>query len=104
MANAIYTSYEFSNHTIVTSLNRFEFPIKRIKELYHLRWGIETSFRELKYTIGLVNFHAKKEDFIRQEIFARLVMYNFCARITLYVVIEQSDKRVHTHQVNYTMG
>lgn len=95
---------EDTYETIVTSLNRFEFPIERIKELYHLRWGIETSFRELKYAIGLVNFHAKKEDFIRQEIFARLVMYNFCERITLHVVIEQSDKRTHTYQVNYTMG
>ena len=90
--------------TIVTSLNRFEFTIRKIKELYHLRWGIETSFRELKYAIGLVNFHAKKEDFIRQEIFARLVMYNFCERITLHVVIEQSDNRIHTYQANYTMG
>lgn len=43
--------------TIVTSLNRFQFNIEKIKMLYHLRWGIETSFRELKYTIGLINFN-----------------------------------------------
>lgn len=79
---------EDTYETIVTSLNRFAFPVSKIKELYHLRWGIETSFRELKYAIGLVNFHAKKEDFIKQEIFARLIMYNFCERITLYAVIK----------------
>lgn len=77
------TTYE----TIVTSLNRFEFPLEEIKALYHKRWGIETSFRELKYAIGLVNFHAKKESSILQEIFARLILYNFCERITLQVVI-----------------
>lgn len=90
--------------TIVTSLNKFQFPISKIKELYHLRWGIETSFRELKYAIGLVNFHAKKENFILQEIFARLVIYNFCERITKQIVIRQDDNRKWTYQVNYTMG
>ena len=90
--------------TIVTSLNRFAFPVNKIKELYHLRWGIETSFRELKYAIGLVNFHAKKEDFIKQEIFARLIMYNFCERITLHVVIKQSEENKWVYQANFTMG
>ena len=44
--------------TIVTSLNRVQFPID--KKLYHLRRGIETSFRELKYSIRLSNLHRKK--------------------------------------------
>lgn len=34
--------------TILTSLDRKKFPLKTIKYLYHLRWGIETSFRVLK--------------------------------------------------------
>ncbi len=95
---------EDTYETIVTSLNRFAFPASKIKELYHLRWGIETSFRELKYAIGLVNFHAKKEDFIKQEIFARLIMYNFCERITLHIVIKQSEENKWVYQANFTMG
>lgn len=94
------TTYE----TIVTSLNRFEFPLEAIKALYHKRWSIETSFRELKYAIGLVNFHAKKESSIKQEIFARLILYNFCERITLQVVIRQDNDRKWAYQVNYTMA
>lgn len=90
--------------TIVTSLNRFAFPLQEIKELYFRRWGIETSFRELKYAIGLVNFHAKKESAIMQEIFARLIMYNFCERITMRVVVRQDEHRKWTYQVNYTMA
>ena len=90
--------------TIVTNLDRFEFLINKIKELYGLRWNIETSFRELKYTIGLINFHAKREDFVLQEIFAGLIMYNFCERITLHVVVNQCDNRKHEYQVNFTMG
>ena len=42
--------------TVYTNLDSETFPIGTIKELYRLRWGIETSFRELKYTIGLPNF------------------------------------------------
>jgi IS4 transposase len=37
---------------IITNLHREEFPHEKIRELYHMRWGIETSFRELKHTIG----------------------------------------------------
>ena len=61
---------------LVTNLPREEFPIERMKELYHQRWGIETSFRSLKYALGAINFHSKKDDFIDMEIFAHLVMYN----------------------------
>ena len=68
-----------------------------------MRWGIETSFRELKYAIGLTSFHARKAKFIRQEILARIVMYNFCERIMAKAVI-YVGKRKHTYQINYTMG
>ena len=94
------TTYE----TIVTSLDRFKFPISKIKELYHRRWGIETSFRELKYTIGLVNFHSKKKEFIIQEIYSRLLIYNFCQRITRQVVVVQDENRKHIYKVNFTMS
>ena len=33
--------------TVYTNLDSETFPIGTIKELYRLRWGIETSFREL---------------------------------------------------------
>lgn len=45
---------------LITNLPNDEFNITDSKELYHKRWGIETSFRELKYAIGLINFYSKK--------------------------------------------
>jgi len=96
--------FKISDHayeTIITNLDSEKFPPKKIKELYHLRWGIETSFRELKYAIGLISFHSKKVEHITQEIFARLVMYNFCELITMHVVIQQKDMK-HCYQVNFT--
>lgn len=88
---------------VVTNLDRSSFPPEKLKEIYHLRWGIETSFRELKYAIGLTSFHARKVDYIRQEIFARLLMYNYCELITTHVIslIGGKDK---TRQVNFTVA
>mgnify|MGYP000615202485 FL=1 len=54
-----------------------------------MRWGIETSFRELKYAIGLCCFHSKKVEYIMQEIYARLILYNYCELITMHVIIQQ---------------
>lgn len=88
---------------IITNLPKDEFPPEAIKEIYHMRWGIETSFRELKYAIGLTNFHSKKVPYIIQEIFARLTMYNFCEIITTHVVIKQKDRK-YNYQVNFTVA
>lgn len=87
--------------TIITNLERDEFSTEDIKELYHKRWGIETSFRKVKYAIGLNAFHAKKRDLILQEIYARLTLYNFCERMVKQVTIPKK-KRKHAYQVNFT--
>ena len=90
--------------TLVTSLDRNRFPVDRMKEVYHLRWGIETSFRWLKYAIGMTNFHSRKEESIKQEIFARLLMYNFCARIANSVIIEQPGANIHVYKANFSQA
>lgn len=95
---------ENSYESIITNLSTEEFPPDVIKELYHMRWGIETSFRELKYAIGLTNFHAKKVEYIKQEIYARLTLYNFCKVITTCIVIKSCKKTKHCYQVNFTMA
>ena len=88
---------------ILTNLPQEEFSADDIKELYHMRWGIETSFRELKYSIGLTHFHSKKFDYIMQEIWARLILYNFCEAITTRTVIKQNNRqRKYLYQLNYT--
>lgn len=69
------SNYEY----IVTNLPPKKFPMEKIKEIYHLRWGIETAFRDLKYTVDLRHFKAKKAEYIYQEILARLVLFNACS-------------------------
>lgn len=89
--------------TLATSLPR-SITLSEIRELYHVRWGIETAFRELKYGIGLVNLHGKKDEFVKQEIFAAMIMSNFCSRIANEVVIRKSTTNVHEYKVNMKMA
>ena len=91
------TSFE----TVLTNLDAVAFPPAKLKELYAMRWGIETSFRELKHTVGLQHFHAKKVEFVHQEIFARLTMYNFYELITQSVVIQKKNRKF-TYKVNFS--
>ena len=90
--------------TIVTSLPRDQFPPSKIKKLYNMRWGIETSFRELKYDIGMVHLHAKKDDSILQEIYAAFTMYNFCMAITMQIKLHQYPGNKHTYKIDIAMA
>ncbi|MEA1975113.1 MAG: IS4 family transposase [Bacillota bacterium] len=91
-------TYEY----LITNLDREEFSLEDLKGIYKARWGIEISFRELKYTVGMTRFHSKKVDHIKQEIYAKLILYNFCEMITLDVIIEQNDYRKYIYKVNFT--
>lgn len=94
---------ENSFETVVTNLPVDLFPPSELKRLYALRWGIETSFRELKYTVGLLHFHAKKTEHILQEIFARLTMYNFSELITSHVIVQKQNRK-HTYKANFSVA
>lgn len=87
--------------SIATNLSEEDFPLEEIKKLYRMRWTEETSFRELKYTIGLINWHSSKYDGILQEINARMILYNFCELVTAHVVVKTRDNTKHTYKINF---
>ena len=73
-----------SFETLITNLPSEDFPANDVIKLYSMRWGIETSFRYLKKNIGLDFLHSKKVESISQEIFARLIAYNFTALVAYH--------------------
>ena len=77
--------------------------VNSYKKLYNMRWGIETSFRDLKYTIGLLSFHARKAEYVIQEIFARLTMYNFSEFATNHTIIKQKTRK-YDYKVNFSVA
>lgn len=86
--------FNISNDTyenIITNFPASSFSAAEIRSLYGLRWGIETSFRELMHMIGAINFHSKKREYIEMEVWARLLLYNFCSIITSHVVTQKEN-------------
>lgn len=65
--------------------------------------GNKTSFLLLKHSIGITNFHSRKANSIRQEIIARLLLYNFCSRIANSINNPHDGDRKWSYQLNYTM-
>ena len=90
--------------TLVTNLRDNDFSADDIKMIYKMRWGIETSFRELKYHVGLIAFHSKKKDCVIQEIFASLIMYNFSMLITENILIDDDKHNDYRYKINYAVA
>ncbi len=88
---------------IITSLPAQNFSSEELLELYGLRWKIEVSFRDLKHTINTLNFHSKKIQFIEQEIWCRLILYNFCSVIIISIPVEDRNTR-YDYQVNFSIA
>ena len=90
-----------SYECIVTNLPRDDFPPERLKTLYRRRWDIESSFRKLKYTIGLSNYHSYKPEYVKQEIWANLIAYNMTEMLVNSAVIEKKETKLE-YKVNFT--
>jgi len=94
---------ESSYECMLTNLPEDEFSSEWLKEVYQARWGIETSFRKLKYTIGLSSFHSCKPEYIKQEIWAKLIAYNATELLVSHVVVKRKNTK-HLYKVNFTMA
>lgn len=86
---------------LATSLSEDVFPLAKLQELYNLRWGIETSFRQLKHIMGMIFFHTKRADCVIQEIYSHLILYNFSMLIANHISISDK-KRKYKYLINYS--
>ena len=92
---------ENSFECIVTNLPCDDFPPEKIKELYNKRWAVESSFRKLKYTVGLSNFHSRKPESIRLDIWAKLIAYNAVELLVSHAVVEKHNTK-YPYKVSFT--
>ncbi len=69
-----------------------------------MRWDIETSFRELKYALGSVQFHSKKDDFVVQELFAHLTMFNLVSRTINNLDMPKKISNNYTYAIDFKMA
>ena len=89
-----------SFENIITNLPDIEFNFDDFKELYHMRWNEENSFRDLKYPLCLKALHSKKYEYIVQEIWARAILHNFSSEIITGVEIEQHNTK-YEYRANF---
>lgn len=85
---------------LITNLP-YSFDIDDIREIYHWRWGIEVSFRYLKHANGMLYFHCKKPEFLKQEIYANLILYNFGIFIANEAAREKSCNKHNNNKYRY---
>lgn len=87
---------------IATNLPADTFPLTVIKELYNLRWNEETAFRHLKYAGSMVHIHSIKPDFLIQEIYGKLTLYNFSSSIAKAITQKEPSNTAHKYSFNHT--
>lgn len=79
---------------LLTNLSQEEFDADQIKELYHLRWNIEVSFRDLKYVLHGKQVHSRKQNQIEQEIDMAVMVYNLISAISKCALPKQPGMKL----------
>lgn len=85
---------------LVTNLSRDYFNTERVKDLYWRRWPIELTFRTLKWAISLSYTHSRKKEYIHQEIWARLILFNFINACVSLVTVTRKEKNKYEYKIN----
>jgi hypothetical protein len=83
---------------LTTLIDKKKYPIEKLKDLYHARWGVEEFFKLSKTYLNLENFHSKTVHGIEQEIAAHFVVLHLAQ---LLAKIADPTKQINRrHAVN----
>lgn len=77
---------------LVTNIISPDFKLETFKELYFLRWGIESRYKELKMSFRLESFSGYKPEIIKQDFYAAVFLSNL-ASITKNLADSKIDKK-----------
>jgi hypothetical protein len=99
------------HQTLATSLkDRDKYSVKKIKELYKLRWKIEENYKFLKHVLEIEYFTGKTILAIKQDFFARIFMSNMASMLTSQATEEElkqlagKKKRKYSYVINRTQA
>lgn len=87
--------------TLFTNLPADKFDTESLKELYCMRWGIETAFETLKSRLQLENFTGTKPVIILQDIYSTIYVSNLAEDIILEVEqeLDLNDIKHYKHHM-----
>ena len=100
---------ETEDEILVTNLDPTEADLKELKEIYNMRWGIETKYNLLKNGLELENFTGDTDRAVQQDFYASIYISNL-ASIMLADAQEEYDKKhqnsqkKHEYKINQRMA
>lgn len=86
---------------LLTNIPRESYGYARLKDLYHMRWQIETSFLFLKYGISLNYFHSVITERQHQEIYAKIILFNFIS-LMISCVSVKTNKTKFSYKISFS--
>jgi 23S rRNA G2069 N7-methylase RlmK/C1962 C5-methylase RlmI len=92
---------------LTTLVNTKRWPASDFKELYRLRWGVETCFHQLKSYFQATLFSSYKVAEIEQDLWALFTVFNLqsaCKRALRRKVGRLSKRRQYNYQLNRNVG
>lgn len=91
---------------LISSLTDMEqYPYELFKGLYHLRWGIEESYKTDKHRLQLENFSGTSPTAILQDFYANILLGNITSILSSGMEKEIYNKRKntkHKYKINIT--
>lgn len=88
--------------------NREMYPIHTLKSLYHMRWGVEESYKSFKKVLQIEYFTGKSKIAIEQDFYAKVFMLNLSSMIRTqglhHKTRELNTKRKQEYQLNKTQA
>ena len=91
---------ESTYEILLTNLTENEFDIDALKELYHLRWNIETAYNVLKNRMKIEEFSGYRETLILQDIFTCIWLYNI---IMIRIIEVNEENEIPEKRYKYQM-
>lgn len=85
---------------LVTNIMSEQLSIEQFSELYRLRWGVESKYRELKNRLEIECFNSIKPVCIKQEFFAAMYLSNLASIVKLKAdsMIFSDPRNKHKYQ------
>ncbi len=92
---------------LITNIPTWELSALQLVYIYNKRWEVETSFRTLKHQFNLKYFHARSPRLVRQELWAKMVMFNFCSLLMTHTAVPEakwSKGRKYDYEIKRSWG
>ena len=97
--------------TLITDIQDRKHGMKAFKQLYFLRWPVETKYDQVKNKLEIENFSGRLVDNIRQDFFATMVMTNLVTDLVYEAQLEvdadqagKNNKYKYKINVNHAIG